>query len=72
VVFYVSTKVTDRLSSSERSLIKLPNEVKEILIGILLGDAYGIVVKKLVRYFNKISKYFVLFSQDNGSGDADN
>lgn len=28
------------MSSSERALIKLPEEVKEMLIGILLGDAH--------------------------------
>lgn len=35
-----STKGIPRLSSGERALIKLPDEVKEILIGILLGDAH--------------------------------
>lgn len=34
-----STKGIKRLSFSERASIKLPDEVKEILIGILLGDA---------------------------------
>lgn len=35
-----STKGIKRLSFSERASIKLPDEVKEILIGILLGDAH--------------------------------
>lgn len=35
-----STKGVLRLSSIERSRISLPDEVKEILIGILLGDAH--------------------------------
>jgi hypothetical protein len=35
-----STKGIQRLSSSERALIKLPDELKEILVGILLGDAH--------------------------------
>ena len=35
-----STKGIKRLSSSERTLIEFPDEVKEILVGILLGDAH--------------------------------
>ena len=35
-----STKGISRLSLSERASIKLTDEVKEILIGILLGDAH--------------------------------
>lgn len=35
-----STKGIERLSLSERALIKLPLETKEILVGILLGDAH--------------------------------
>ena len=35
-----STKGITRLSFSERASIKLPDEVKEILIGILLGYAH--------------------------------
>lgn len=34
-----STKGVARLSPAERASIKLPDEVKEVLIGILLGDA---------------------------------
>jgi hypothetical protein len=33
-----STKGITRLSPTERASIKLPDEVKEVLIGILLGD----------------------------------
>lgn len=35
-----STKGIKRLSYSERASIELPGEVKEILIGILLGDGH--------------------------------
>ena len=35
-----STKGVTRLSSSDRALVALPDEVKEVLIGILLGDAH--------------------------------
>lgn len=35
-----STKGIERLSLYERALIKLPLETKEILVGILLGDAH--------------------------------
>lgn len=40
VLLFASTKGISRLSSSKRRLIKIPGEVKEILIGILLGDAH--------------------------------
>jgi hypothetical protein len=35
-----STKGITRLSLAERAGIELPDEIKEILIGILLGDAH--------------------------------
>lgn len=35
-----STKGIVRLSSAERALVTLPDEIKEILVGILLGDAH--------------------------------
>lgn len=35
-----STKGITRLSSSERASIKLPDDVKDVLIGILFGDAH--------------------------------
>jgi len=35
-----STKGVTRLSPSERTAIKLPDEIKDILVGILLGDAH--------------------------------
>lgn len=38
------TKGIKRLSYSERASIELPGEVKEILIGILLGD--GQIVRR--------------------------
>lgn len=43
------------MSSSERALIKLPVEVKEILVGILLGDAF------VVRVVIFIALYFLLY-----------
>lgn len=39
-----STKGISRLSSSERKQILIPNEIKDVLIGILLGDAH--IVKR--------------------------
>ena len=51
---YRSTKGIKRLSSSERALIKLPDEVKEVLIGILLGDGF------VVRVVLFITLYFIL------------
>jgi hypothetical protein len=35
-----STKGVTRLSSSERILITVPDYIKDILVGVLLGDAY--------------------------------
>ena len=44
-LFYINSSIQENLesiliTSSERALIKLPSEVEEILIGILLGDAH--------------------------------
>lgn len=39
-----STKGIIRLSSAERALIMIPNDTKDVLIGILLGDAH--IVKR--------------------------
>ena len=70
-----STKGIKRLSSVERALITIPDDVKEILVGILLGDAH--IVKRsplsnsrLVyaqtaithkEYFNSVYKFFKPF-----------
>jgi hypothetical protein len=35
-----STKGITRLSSAERILISIPDYIKDILMGVLLGDAY--------------------------------
>lgn len=35
-----STKGIKRLSSAERALVTIPSEIKDILVGILLGDAH--------------------------------
>ena len=35
-----STKGILRLSSSERALITMPDDIKDILVGILLGDGH--------------------------------
>ena len=73
-----STKGTDRLSKSDRSL-QLPDEVVEILIGILLGDAhiiqksptansrlvYGQTAVKHKEYFNYVFSFFVPFCVNN-------
>jgi LAGLIDADG DNA endonuclease family len=47
IIFFVSSKILlrstkgiTRLSSAERATIKLPDETKEVLVGILLGDAH--------------------------------
>lgn len=42
MVFYAtrSTKGIKRLSSHERALIKIPDDIKDVLIGIILGDAH--------------------------------
>jgi hypothetical protein len=70
-----STKGITRLSLSERSGIKLPDEVKEILIGILLGDAhivrrsptansrlvYAQTAIKHKEYFDYVFSFFVVY-----------
>jgi LAGLIDADG DNA endonuclease family len=70
-----STKGVKRLSSSERTLIILPDKVKEILVGILLGDAHivqrsSITNSRLVyaqtavthkEYFNYMLSFFLPF-----------
>lgn len=55
-----STKGITRLSPSERAAVNLPDETKEVLIGILLGDAHicGIVVKRLVFF---VHYYFFIW-----------
>jgi hypothetical protein len=42
IISYISrsTKGIKRLSSSERISIEIPDDVSEVLIGILLGDAH--------------------------------
>jgi hypothetical protein len=35
-----STKGVTRLSSAERILITIPDYIKDILVGVLLGDAH--------------------------------
>lgn len=70
-----STKGIKRLSSAERVLITIPDNIKEILVGILLGDAH--IVKRsplsnsrLVyaqtavahkEYFNYVYNFFMPF-----------
>ena len=64
-----STKGVTRLSSSDRALVTLPDEVKEVLIGILLGDAskriidYAlcIVVKRLKVCYDFLRLFIYLF-----------
>jgi len=54
-----STKGVSRLSSSERANITLPDEIKEILIGIMLGDALVHIVRVL-SLFIFFSFFFLL------------
>ncbi len=53
VILYTfrSTKNITRLSSSERALITIPDDIKDVLVGILLGDAHIVI-----RYFTSNSK----------------
>ena len=46
-----STKGIIRLSPTERASIKLPDEVKEVLIGILLDDGHIAVILSLPSPF---------------------
>ena len=70
-----STKGITRLSPTERASIKLPDEVKEVLIGILLGDAhivrrsptansrlvYSQTAVKHKEYFDYVFSFFLPF-----------
>ena len=70
-----STKGVTRLSSSDRALVTLPDEVKEVLIGILLGDAHIVrrsptansrlvfaqTAVKHKEYFDYVLSYFLPF-----------
>jgi LAGLIDADG DNA endonuclease family len=70
-----STKGIKRLSSTERALVTIPNDVKEILVGILLGDAHivrrsSLSNSRLVyaqtaiahkEYFNYVYNFFMSF-----------
>ena len=70
-----STKGITRLSPTERAAIKLPDEVKEVLIGILLGDAhivrrtptansrlvYAQTAVKHKEYFDYVFSFFLPF-----------
>jgi LAGLIDADG DNA endonuclease family len=81
VIYFVtrSTKGIIRLSSVERTLITLPEDVKDVLVGILLGDAH-IVKRSLTsnsrlvyaqtaelhkEYFNHVYNIFKLFCVKN-------
>jgi len=70
-----STKGITHLSPTERAEIKLPDEVKEVLIGILLGDAhivrrsptansrlvYAQTAVKHKEYFDYVFSFFLPF-----------
>jgi len=74
-----STKGIFRLSSAERALVTLPDEIKDILVGILLGDAHiarrsSTANSKLVyaqtavahkEYFDYVYSFFITFCVDN-------
>lgn len=56
-----STKGITRLSPTERASVKLPDEVKEVLIGILLGDSLLIVAKRRSFLGYLYSRYYLRF-----------
>lgn len=60
-VLFASTKGITRLSPNERAAIKLPDESKDVLIGILLDDALGIVVKRLTLYHGVLRLFMYLY-----------
>lgn len=74
-----STKGVKRLSLSERALIELPDEIKEMLVGILLGDAHivrrsSLANSRLVysqtavahkEYFDYVLSFFLPFCVKN-------
>jgi hypothetical protein len=55
-----TTKGIKRLSSAERALIAVPDDVKDTLVGILLGDSF---VRKVV-YLGLCLFLFVPFLSD--------
>jgi hypothetical protein len=76
---FLSTKGIKRLSSARRKSISLPEQTKDILIGILLGDAH-IVQRSLTgnsrlvyaqtsvkhkAYFDHVFSYFRLFCAED-------
>ena len=77
--FYRSTKGILRLSASERVLITIPNDVKDILVDILLGDAhivqrsptsnsrlvYAQTSIKHKEYFDYVFSFFISFCVKN-------
>ena len=50
-----STKGIPRLSSADRALIIMPDEIKDIIVGIFLGDA---LVRKIVYGFSIFLVFF--------------
>lgn len=74
-----STKGITRLSSAETALITIPNDIKDILVGILISDAHIVrrsstcnsrlvyaqtaVVHK--EYFNYVYSFFMPFCAEN-------
>lgn len=72
--FLRSTKGIERLSISERALIKLPDETKEVLVGILLGDAHiaqrsstgnALTAVAHKKYFYYVLSFFLPFCTKN-------
>ena len=75
MLLYSSTKGISRLSKAERNLIRIPDDIKEILVGIMLGDAhivrrsstsnsrlvYAQTVPAHKEYFNYVYKIFMPF-----------
>jgi hypothetical protein len=57
IVRCVTLSIKDilRLSSAERALTTMPNEIKDILVGILLGDAH-LVRRFSISYYREAEK----------------
>jgi hypothetical protein len=74
-----STKGITRLSSEKRASILLPSVIKDVLVGILLGDAhivrrsptsnsrlvYAQTAVKHKEYFDYVYSFFVPYCVDN-------
>jgi hypothetical protein len=46
-----STKGILRLSSTDRALVTIPDDLKEVLVGILLGDSFKVRVGVFIALY---------------------